>query len=187
MPIHIHPASVAQGKYFPKHSINRKTIFEQLRGETERVRNGRRWRGTGGEILILYVYMRYIFIKKPVLKVKVEKEAAQDKNVIWYSGVINYCWNWIIAVLTARNLGILNLVNRQSAEAKPKHQFFSCYYWTKVKNSMEASTTTAERGRKTHTVRIWKDFYSKLKSSLATELWHISTWLRYQRNHIVCY
>lgn len=48
MPIHIHPASVAQGKYFPKLSINRKTIFEQLRGETESEegkeveRNGRR-------------------------------------------------------------------------------------------------------------------------------------------------
>lgn len=60
MPIHIHPASVAQGKYFPKLSINRKTIFEQLRAETERVRKGRRWRGTGGEIFILYVYMIHI-------------------------------------------------------------------------------------------------------------------------------
>lgn len=78
MPIHIHPASVAQGKYFPKLSINRKTIFEQLRGETERARKGRRWRGTGGEILILYVYMQYIFIKELVLKVKVEPGVLSD-------------------------------------------------------------------------------------------------------------
>lgn len=35
MPIHIQPASVAQGKYFPKLSLNRRIIFEQLRGETE--------------------------------------------------------------------------------------------------------------------------------------------------------
>lgn len=54
MPIHIQPASVAQSKYFPKLSLNRRIIFEQLRGETER---GARWRGTGGKILILYVYM----------------------------------------------------------------------------------------------------------------------------------
>lgn len=62
MPIHIHPASVAQGKYFLKLSINRKTIFEQLRGETAR-EEGKKARGTEGEILILYIYMQYIFIK----------------------------------------------------------------------------------------------------------------------------
>lgn len=108
MPIHIHPASAAQGKYFPKLSINRKTIFEQLRGETERVRKGRRWRGTGGEILILYVYMRYIFIKELVLQVKVEtgmlSDAAESCGL-----KDDCCWNWIIGVLTVRKFGILDL------------------------------------------------------------------------------
>lgn len=108
MPIHIHPASAAQGKYFPKLSINRKTIFEQLRGETERVRKGRRWRGTGGEILILYVYMRYIFIKELVLQVKVEtgmlSDAAESCGL-----KDDCCWNWIICVLTVRKFGILDL------------------------------------------------------------------------------
>lgn len=60
MPIHIQPASVAQGKYFPKLTLNRRIIFEQLRGETERVV---RWRGAEGKMLIFYVYMQYIFIK----------------------------------------------------------------------------------------------------------------------------
>lgn len=35
MPIHMQPASVAQSKYFPKLSLNRRIIFEQLRGERE--------------------------------------------------------------------------------------------------------------------------------------------------------
>lgn len=125
MPIHIHPASVAQGKYFPKLSINRKTIFEQLRGETERVKKGRRWRGTEGEILILYVYMQYIFIKWRVLKVKLETH----RTGMWSDTIVNVD----LCCLDCMKLWDLRFLSRKERWADTVWVYHCCYWTSEVK------------------------------------------------------
>lgn len=86
MPIHIQPASVAQGKYFPKLSLNRRIIFEQLRGETEQ-----EWGGEeqGEDLNPLCIHAIHIH--------KVSGETG-DSDVIWSSSpevarmrVSHYC------------------------------------------------------------------------------------------------
>lgn len=92
MPIHIQPASVAQGKYFPKLSLNRTIIFEQLRGETEQ-----EWGGEeqGEDLNPLCIHAIHIH--------KVSGETG-DSDVIWSSSpeaprmrVSRYCgFEWEI-------------------------------------------------------------------------------------------
>lgn len=92
MPIHIQPASVAQGKYFPKLSLNRRIIFEQLRGET-----GQEWGGEeqGEDLNPLCIHAIHIH--------KVSGETG-DSDVIWSSSpeaprmrVSHYCgFEWEI-------------------------------------------------------------------------------------------
>lgn len=76
MPIHIQPASVAQSKYFPKLSLNRRIIFEQLRGERTRSEVERNRR----EDLNPLCLHAYIFIKKVVkLETAMVSEAAASR------------------------------------------------------------------------------------------------------------
>lgn len=157
MPIHIHRAPVAQGKYFPKLSINRKTIFEQLRGETDWVR--RKERNQRGDLNPLCIHAIHIHkVAAPYGEtgdaLRGERRAVRCKGTFleWTTTVVEvdfWCLDW-------RKLGDIEF-NKEAESGWAQSLSFVITHCTFSRNTVDGGSREEDLIPSDHFWRFWKE------------------------------